>query len=190
MCAIGFNSHVLQPLFVTIVPATRVLCGPSLINATQYTLFYFRTWPILQICVNVLAPTILMILFLLLIYRKVRTVGRVRQNQHLQNQMLILMLSKTILFLICTLCDGVYNLTLVSSIQSNSTTGNSYRLILNAILVILLNLNYSIAFYVHCLTSTLFRKTFFKLIQRQGHLQNRVHPITHSNILTHRPVQS
>ncbi len=90
ICSIAFNSHVLSPNFSVAFPFTRVICGPSHINATDYANFYYLTWPILQMCINILLPALLMIISLFMIYKKVRNVAAVRQNQ-----MLLLILSKT-----------------------------------------------------------------------------------------------
>lgn len=70
ICSIAFNSHVLSPNFSVAFPFTRVICGPSHINATDYANFYYLTWPILQMCINILLPALLMIISLFMIYKK------------------------------------------------------------------------------------------------------------------------
>jgi hypothetical protein len=172
VCSTAFNSHVLQNSFGTAFPFSRVICGPSRQNTTDYTLFYYIAWPILQICINILLPALLMIICLVAIYQKALTTGLVRQTQHLQKQMLFIMLSKTILFLICTLPYGVYRLITIYSLDPSNTKQYAIFLVVTALLTILLNANYSLGFYAHCLTSTLFRQTFLKTIKtcmgRQG----------------------
>lgn len=180
LCSIAFNSHVLQSTFVTTFPLTRVICGPSRVFTTDYTTFYYVTWPILQITINILAPALLMIISIIVIYKKVRHVGAVRRTHHLENQMLILMLSKTILFLVCTLPYGGYRLSTINSLDPQNQTEYIKFLIITSILTILLDAYFSIAFYIDCLTSTLFRKIFIntlkKCLSRQRH--NAIRPVT------------
>ena len=166
LCSVGLNSHVLQPLFTVVFPFTRVICGPSRLDVTDYATFYYFTWPVLQICINILTPALLMMISLIMIYRKVRQVGVVRRNRRLQNQMLLLMLSKTLLFLTCTLVYGAYRMATVSSMDTSDTVKYQLFLVVTAALTVLLNANYSISFYVHCLTSTLFRQIFLKTIKK------------------------
>jgi hypothetical protein len=61
-----------------------------------------------------------MIVCLIIIYRKVWNVAMVRRNQHLQNQMLLIMLSKTILFLVCTLPYSAFCMATIYSLDSTN----------------------------------------------------------------------
>ncbi|CAF2411413.1 unnamed protein product [Rotaria sp. Silwood2] len=185
-CAVAFNSHVLQPSFATAFPFNRIICGPLRTNLTDYGIFYYFTWSALQIWINILVPALLMIACLIAVYRKVRNVALVRRNQQLQKQMLLLMLSKVILFLICTLPYGIYRMfSIYSSFQQNTTEYFTF-LIVTAILTIFLNANFSLAFYIHCLTSTLFRQTFFSTIKncirrrRRRRRQATVQPVVYT----------
>ncbi|CAF3414324.1 unnamed protein product [Rotaria sp. Silwood1] len=166
LCAVAFNSHVLQPSFATAFSFSRIICGPLRVNLTDYGTFYYFTWPALQIWINILVPALLMIVCLIAVYRKVRNVVMVRHNQQLQKQMLVLMLSRIILFLICTLPYGIYRMFTIYLAYEQNTTEYFTYLIVIAILTIFLNANFSLAFYIHCLTSTLFRRTFFNTIKK------------------------
>jgi hypothetical protein len=115
-----------------------------------------------------------MIVCLIIIYRKVWNVAMVRRNQHLQNQMLLIMLSKTILFLVCTLPYSAFCMTTIYSLDSTNQV--QYQTFL--IVTTLLNANFSIAFYIHCLTSTLFRQTFLTTIKTCVRRKNIVQPAT------------
>ena len=177
LCSVIFNSHVLQPSFTTVLPFTRVICGPSLQNVTDYTIFYYLVWPVLQLCIDILVPGLLMIIALIVIYQKVRDVAWIRRNQNLQNQMLVLMLSKTILFLICTLPYAAYRMATIYSLDRNKPEEYKIFLVVTALLTILLNANFSLTFYIHCLTSSLFRQTFFMTIKICKQRQNTIQPI-------------
>ncbi|CAF3344946.1 unnamed protein product [Rotaria socialis] len=67
-CTVAFNRHVLQSSFSTAFPFNRITCGPARVNLTDYTIFYFLTWPALEICTNILAPAFLRIVCLIAIY--------------------------------------------------------------------------------------------------------------------------
>ncbi|CAF1033817.1 unnamed protein product [Rotaria sordida] len=179
LCTIAFNSHVLQSSFTVAFPFSHVICGPSHENLTDYGIFYYFTWPVLQIWINILIPALLMIACLIIVYQKVRSVAMVRHNQQLQNQMILLMLSKIILFLICTLPYGTYRMLTIYLVDEQNVTKYYTFFIITAVLTIFLNANFSLAFYIHCLTSTLFRQTFFNTIKnciRQRRRQATVQP--------------
>jgi hypothetical protein len=120
-----------------------------------------------------------MIIALIGVYQKVRDVAVVRRNQNLQNQMLVLMLSKTILFLVCTLPYAAYRMATIYSLDPiNKPEEYMIFLVVTALLTILLNANFSFTFYIYCLTSTLFRRIFFRTIKSCKQRQNTIRPIT------------
>ncbi|CAF4161859.1 unnamed protein product [Adineta steineri] len=174
--SIAFNSHVLQQSFGVAFPFTRIICGPSQIVMTGYSIFYYTTWPLLQICINILIPAFLMVICIMGIYQQIRSTGHVRRNQSLQNQMILLMLTKIILFLICTLPYGVYRMATISSVDPNKAVAYSIFMFITAILTILLDANYSLTFYLNCLTSSLFRQTLIKTVKSCVLRSNRVQP--------------
>ncbi|CAF1464316.1 unnamed protein product [Adineta steineri] len=176
LCSTAFNSHVLQQSFGVAFPFTRIICGPSQIIKSEYSTFYYITWPPLQIGVNILIPALLMVICILGIYQQIRSTGHVRRNQSLQNQMILLMLTKIILFLICTLPYGVYRMATISSVDPDKAVAYSIFMFITAILTILLDANYSLTFYLNCLTSSLFRQTLIKTVKSCVLRRNRVQP--------------
>jgi hypothetical protein len=71
ICSITATSHVLQSNFSFAIEA-RLLCGPPRTNLTDYAIFYYHTWPILQLCLTYFIPSCLMIVALVFIYKKIR----------------------------------------------------------------------------------------------------------------------
>ncbi|CAF1353845.1 unnamed protein product [Adineta steineri] len=174
--SIAFNSHVLQQSFGVALPFSLVICGPSLFITSEYSTFYYITWSPLQIGVNILIPALLMVICILGIYQQIRSTGHVRRNQNLQNQMILLMFTKIILFLICTLPYGVYRMATVNTVDPNKAVPYSIFMFVTAILTILLNANYSLTFYLNCLTSSLFRQTLIKTVKNYVLRRNVVQP--------------
>ncbi|CAF1171396.1 unnamed protein product [Adineta ricciae] len=179
-CSVAFNSHVLKNSFTTAFPTSHVICGPSRINTTNYAVFYYTTWTFLQICINILLPALCMILSAMVICQKVQHIVVTRRKQQFQKQMLLLMFSKIVLFLICTLPYGAYRMATIASIDPNSPVEYEKFLLITAILTIFLNANYSLTFYVHCLTSSLFRKTLSDTFKYCYRRTNRILPLVRS----------
>lgn len=161
--AIVFTYHVLQRHFA-FSSRTSIRCGPVRSPPTEYSIFYYNTWPTLQLIVTYVLPGTLMILILIGIYTKMRErqtvfVGLTRREKQ-QRQMLILMISSVAWFLICTLPCGIFRIITQRSGITPST------LLVTDILEIFRNMNYCYNFYIHCLTSQLFRNTFIQQCKR------------------------
>ena len=183
ICAAVFTYHVLQPEFTFTNPITS-RCGPNRTNPTSYSIFYYNTWPILQLIFTYVLPSICMSLFLIGVYSKMRqqqtvAVASLRREKQ-QRQMLILMISSVVWFIICTLPYGTFRI-ILQRIPSTSTTS-----LVSNILNILRNMNYCFNFYLHCLTSQLFRSTFIQQFKRftmwskrrVGYDSTVIHPMT------------
>ncbi|CAF3153222.1 unnamed protein product [Rotaria sp. Silwood2] len=178
--SITFTSHVLQSDFGFSNPISK-LCGPSRFALTFYSIFYFNTWPILQLLITYFIPSCLMIVSVICI-RISMNVQRIqflrsRRRERLEQQMFILMASSIICFSICTLSYSIHRIVYQRS-EINSTT-----LIEIAILTILLNMNYCYNFYIHCLTSKLFREKFIEQVKRifccwKRQINNTVYPLS------------
>ncbi|CAF0873809.1 unnamed protein product [Adineta ricciae] len=179
-CSIAFNSHVLQNSFTTMFPTSHVVCGPPRINMTNYAVFYYSAWTLLQVCINILLPALCMILSTIVICRKVRNIVVSHRNQQFQKQMLLLMFSKIILFLTCTLPYGAYRTATIASIDLTNPVEHERFLLITAILTIFLNANYSLTFYVHCLTSTLFRRALSDAFKHCYRRTNKILPLVRS----------
>ena len=167
------HSHLLTPMFGEIAPGVRTTCGANRLYA-DYVYFYNNIWPTITILTVTILPGGSMLFFILAIAINVRKsrnrVTAVEQpaQQHeqrrarfLHRQMLILMLMTVILFFFTTFPVAIYHFTL-------STLGVQQPFALSLLLVSILSLittaNYALNFYLHCLTSKLFRKEFFKVL--------------------------
>ena len=183
ICGTMFTSHVLQPEFTFPTPTSN-RCGPIRSPPTTYSLFYYNIWPILQLISTYLLPSILMIFFLIGVYSKMneqRTIvaGSSRRERQ-QRQMLILMISSVAWFIICTLPYGTFRI-INQRIVSTPTTS-----LISSVLELFRGMNFYFNFYIHCLTSQLFRTTFihqFKQFvmcskRRIGNNNSLIHPMT------------
>lgn len=170
ICSIGFTSHVLLSEFGFSNPISK-LCGPNRTSMTIYSIFYFNTLPILQLIITYLLPSCIMIISLIFI----RTIIGLQQNQFVRSrrrekveqQMFILMFSSIICFSICTLSYSIHRIVY----QRSEVTSQTQLEI--AILTIFLNINYCYNFYIHCLTSNLFRHKFIEQIRLVFITRNR-----------------
>jgi hypothetical protein len=178
ICAIAFTYHVLQPELAFVIPGTN-LCQPTRFPPTSYSIFFYNVWPSLQLILTYFIPSGLMILCAIGSYTKVNAqqnmMGPSRRREKLQRQMLILMISSISCFIIFTWPFSIFLIVSIhfgislSSIQAN-------------ILSIFLSINYCYNFYIHCLTSRLFRQTFIEQLKRfykwcKRPKNNTVHPI-------------
>ena len=163
VCSVAFTYHLLTPEVNFIIPGTNI-CQPNRYLPTTYTFFYYQIWPILQILITYLIPSVLMILSVIGISTKIRAqrnrIGALNHRKQLHRQMLILMLSSIVCFIICT---WPFSILLIVSSRHGTSSPNSIE---TFILIIFLNIHYSYNFYIHCLTSRLFRKTFFEQLTR------------------------
>ena len=179
LCSSLFACHVLQPSFSFSTPGMN-LCGPARLPPTPYSLFYYNVWPFLQLIATYFIPSCLMTVALICIYSKVRTqrilaMGSTRREK-LQRQMLVLMISSVVCFAGSAVPYAVYRIIYLRS-------GISPSLVLANAVSTLLNLNYCGNFYVHCLTSQLFRETFVKQLKRCCRLCKRRRRLATNTVL-------
>lgn len=163
ICSIALNCHVLLPQFAyTNVKSNS--CGPLRSPATSYSIFYFNIWFLLQLIITYFIPSCLMIIFVISIHCKIRLqrnlVVGVTRREKIQRQMLILMLSSIVCFIICTI---PYSINRILYQRTGVTTSTITAI---AILTAIFNMNYCLNFYIHCLTSKLLRQTFIEQIKR------------------------
>lgn len=128
--------------------------------STNYTLFFSNIWPILYVILEVLLPSTLMLvtlidMYIVIQFRSLRA-GNHRSSSS-QQQMFLLTISSIIIFVLTTLPSGIY-IILTSRYLLPGTT--FYIIDLAALLKFLQSLNYSSHFYIHYLTSTLFRQEY------------------------------
>ncbi|CAF1085229.1 unnamed protein product [Adineta steineri] len=174
---ISLHSHMLSAeFFGKFFPGiATVACGPVQFWA-PYTLFFFVQWPFIQVFFVCLIPVALMLLGSIDIHHaiqktksRIQTVGMNQPQQlrqaRLHRQMLILMISSIMIFFITTLPVSIRQIVAAYAIFANTTIDENEIVNETAILTVLLSLNYAINFYVHCLTSKLFRDEFIKFIK-------------------------
>lgn len=162
-CSTLFACHVLQPTFAFMASGSE-LCGPSRFPPTFYSIFYYQTWPILQLTITYIIPSYFMIICWISLYRKVRlqqilVVASIRRER-MQRQMLKLMISSCISFTISTVPFAIYRIVYLRSAI------NSINPIVTSTVSLLMNINYCADFYIHCLSSQLFRETFVQQLKR------------------------
>jgi hypothetical protein len=163
MCSALLTCHVLQSEFGYIIPGSN-LCGPARSPPTSYSIFYFNIWSVLQLLITYLIPICWIIFCLIGIYSKVRAQATLTnastRRENLQRQMLILMISSVTCYTVSTLPSAMYRFCYLYLVGSSSS------LLVTNILMDLLNMNYSYNFYLHCLTSRLFRETLIQQLKR------------------------
>ncbi|CAF0881784.1 unnamed protein product [Adineta ricciae] len=165
------NFHLLTPMFGQIAPGVTTNCGANRSYPT-YTYFYTYFWPIIVTLSVTIVPACIMIYFLISIAHTIKTrrnrvqpIGSTAANPHerrrahyLHRQMLILMFATLILFFLTTIPVALFRLTFsIFNIQQSF----SFSLLLASIFGLITTINYSLNFYLHSLTSNLFRKQFF-----------------------------
>ncbi|CAF1003349.1 unnamed protein product [Adineta steineri] len=170
----GLHSHMLSAqLLGRLQPGiATIACGPA-DTTSSYANFYFSQWPFIQVFFVCLIPVTLMLLGSIAIHRtiqktksRIQTVGTNQPQQlrqaRLHRQMLILMISSIMIFFITTLPVSIRLIVAAYEVSIGKTTNINKIVRDTGILTILLNLNYAINFYVHCLTSKLFRDEFIQ----------------------------
>ena len=82
-----------------------------------------------------------------------------------QQQMFLLTLGSIFIFILITLPNGIYIILSARAVLPNVTF---YILELRSLLAFIQSLNYSSHFYIHSLTSSLFREEYRKRLWRRG----------------------
>ena len=168
----ALHSHLLTPMFGRSVPGSATVCGATRFYP-EYSYFYVQIWPTLTILTVTILPASLMLAFVIAIGMNVKhsrnrvialeqagTQHERRRARFLHRQMLILMLVTVILFFVSTLPVAVFRFA-VSTLGIQHSF--AFNLLLAAVLGLITTANYSLNFYLHCLTSKLFRREFFKV---------------------------
>ncbi|CAF2688650.1 unnamed protein product [Rotaria sp. Silwood2] len=164
--------HLLTPMFGQIAPGVTTNCGPDS-RYPSYTYFYNTIWPVISLLTVTIIPASCMVFCLIAITINVKThrnrviaIGQTNENQQdrrrahfLHRQMLILMLATLMLFFLTTCPIALLNFAIATL---NIQQSFSFKLMLISILDFITLLNYSLNFYLHSLTSKLFRREFFQ----------------------------
>ncbi|CAF0810344.1 unnamed protein product [Adineta steineri] len=166
ICAMAFNSHLLLPTFGSLPGST--ICGP--ISSTTYSFFFRQVWSILLACLQTILPTILLLIVTIDMFIRIRIQQKQRQqlNQNRRNvfvdrQMLIIMLTSIFLFFSTQIPLGLFNILLQPVLQAQLSMTQALQL--QSILNFIGSINYATTFYVHCLTSGLFRQEFYNILR-------------------------
>ncbi|CAF1255004.1 unnamed protein product [Rotaria sp. Silwood1] len=166
--------HIITPMFGQIAPGVTTMCGANS-RYPNYSYFYEKIWPIITLLTITIIPASCMIFFFIAItinvlthHNRIIPIGQTNVNRRekrrarfLHRQMLILMLVTWILFSLTTLPATLFRF-IISTL--NVQQSFSFSLLLTSIFEFITLSNYSLNFYLHCLTSKLFRKEFFKCI--------------------------
>ncbi|UJR09875.1 hypothetical protein I4U23_014097 [Adineta vaga] len=164
--------HLLTPMFGQIAPGVTTTCGANRLYST-YSYFYTYFWPSITTFSVTIIPACCIIILLIAIRREITarrnrvlpiTQSIVNQQErrrarYLHRQMLILMFATLTLFFFTTIPVGLFRLALSTF---NIQQSFSFSLLLASIFGLIITINYALNFYLHCLTSKLFRKEFFK----------------------------
>ena len=163
------HSHILTPLFGYEQLGVTGICGASY-RYPWYVRFFEQHWPIVTILTVTVLPACSMMLCLAGITINTRrqrnriqpvssTIQHQRRSHFLDRQMFILMLANLTLFFITTLPNSLFRFA-ISTLRVKQPF--AINLLLTAIFSLIDTLNYSLNFYLHCLTSKLFRKEFLR----------------------------
>ncbi|CAF1120880.1 unnamed protein product [Adineta steineri] len=157
----GFNAHILEPSYGQLPAGIMTVCGPKPTNAI-YNTFVRQIWPTIFSCIQTLIPVILLMIFSIDTFRRLARQTRIqnthqgRRRTHLDNQMLLIMLATILLFVATTLPLGLFNILLTPVLVGKMT--QTQLLQLSSIFTFIAAINYTFNFYIHCLTSRLFRQ--------------------------------
>ncbi|CAF3024417.1 unnamed protein product [Rotaria sp. Silwood2] len=160
------HSPMLTSLFGMLLPGVAIIaCGPN-IKQKVYINFYYYIWTIVQ---RALSQQIIF---------QNQTINR---NRRFQKELFLLMLSSIIIFLTTTLPIAIYHIVFPKQVLTMKVEEYGLVMSISAGLTFFWSFNYAMNFYIHCLTSKLFRKEFIELIKsisRRNH--TRVLPIIHT----------
>ncbi|CAF4254849.1 unnamed protein product [Rotaria sp. Silwood2] len=172
MFSVTLNSHLLLPS-LGVVPGA-IACAPGPMSNPTYQYFYMEIWPFLITSLQIILPTILLLIFSIKIFLELR---RQQQKKHqlkqghrrtfLDRQILIIMLTSIFLFFVTQIPLSLFYI-LMSSVLRNEL-GLEQLLQLNTIVTFVASINYAASFYIHCLSSRLFREECFNVIHCKRH---------------------
>ena len=171
MLDILLHVHILTPLFGPIPPGSAGPCGPNQYYP-PYVYFYTDYWPVITMVTVTLLPAALMVFFLLGIIIKIQAARRrivplqlttheKRRSRFIHRQMFILMIVTLILFFISTLPVALFRFILSTAGVKQAF---SISLLLAGVFGVITTSNNALNFYLHSLTSKLFRREFLRAI--------------------------
>ncbi|CAF1261500.1 unnamed protein product [Adineta steineri] len=170
---LALNAHHLTEGFGT-NQGQFVFCYADFRN-TQYLYFYGYQWPIILSVFQIFLPALCILLFSFLIYKNRQRASTVIISVHrrfLEVQLLRLMISSSLLFLLTTFPLGLWN-TIGPRFLTFVTIEQIHTYI--SILYFIQSINYSINFYVYVCSSKFFRKNFLRILHFS--LGQKIHPV-------------
>ena len=157
-------------MFGQIAPGVKTNCGANILYPA-YTYFSDNIWPTMTLLSTIIIPASCILCFVIAIGINVKNsrnrivpiqegnMHEKRRARFLHRQMMILMLATLILFFLTTFPVAILRFA-ISTL--NIQLSFSLNIMLLSIFGLITEANYSLNFYLHCLTSKLFRKEFFK----------------------------
>ncbi|UJR21507.1 hypothetical protein I4U23_024593 [Adineta vaga] len=166
------NSHLILPSFATLSGSN--LCGP--LSPTTYSFFFRKIWGILFALLHTVLPTIILIIVTIDIFRRLRLQqkrklnGPHRRRAFLDRQILIIMLTSIFLFFATQIPLSLFNILLSPVLRFRLSMTQALEI--TSICTFIASINFATTFYVHCLTSKLFRNEFYYI--KSCHRRRRV----------------
>ncbi|CAF4002561.1 unnamed protein product [Adineta steineri] len=183
---LALNAHYLTEGFGT-NQGQFIFCYADFRN-TQYLYFYAYQWPIILSVFQIFLPALCIFLFSLLIYKHRHHPSTVIISVHrrfLEVQLLRLMISSSLLFLLTTFPLGLWN-TIGPRFLTFVTIEQIHTYI--SILYFIQSINYSINFYVYVCSSKFFRKKILRILH--FNFGQKMHPLAMSESMNINTVQS
>jgi TRAP-type C4-dicarboxylate transport system permease large subunit len=178
----GFNGHILEPDYGQLPAGIMTVCGPKPTN-TIYNTFVRQIWPIIFSCIQTVLPVILLVILSIDTFHRLarqtvtQNTQHVRRRTQLDNQILLIMLATIIMFVATNLPLGLFNILMTPVLRQFM---NQIQLLqLSSIFTFIASINYALDFYIHCLTSRLFRQELLHIFKCSNRT-NRISTITNT----------
>ncbi|CAF1107856.1 unnamed protein product [Adineta ricciae] len=167
----ALNSHLALPFIGVVGDATVCSTYPTANAAYQY--FYLTIWPILITILQIILPIILLLAFSISMFVELRrqqqqktqlkrSDGGGRRRVFLDRQMLLIMISSILLFFITQIPLSLFYILMTYVLRSRLTLEQLFQF--NNFAILIASIDYAASFYVHCLSSRLFRQEFYNVI--------------------------
>ncbi|CAF0920528.1 unnamed protein product [Adineta ricciae] len=162
----ALNSHLASP-FIEVVAGAAV-CSSSRTSNPSYEYFYSTIWPILITILQIVLPTILLLAFSISLFVELRRQQQQKSQMKrgrrifIDRQILLIMISSIFLFFITQIPLSLFYILMTYILRSKLTLEQLVQF--NNFAVLVASINYAASFYIHCLSSRLFRQEFYHVI--------------------------
>ncbi|CAF0881386.1 unnamed protein product [Adineta ricciae] len=169
----ALNSHLALPFIGVVGDAT--VCSASQTSTAAYQYFYSTIWPILITILQIILPTVLLLAFSISMFVELRRQqqqktqlrrgggGGAGRRVFLDRQMLLIMISSIVLFFITQIPLSLFYILMTYVLRSRLTLEQLLQF--NNFAILIASIDYAASFYVHCLSSRLFRQEFYNVIR-------------------------